>query len=529
MNHELSTPGSPMKNKSNRKNRAPQLQLTRLLAEKARLSFKEFVKQAWHILEPGAQFIPGIQVDAICLHLQAVTEGQVQNLIINLPPGYAKSLLTAVFWPAWVWINHPEVRFLYSSYREDLASRDSVKCRRLIQSAWYQQRWGDSYQMVEDQNQKHRFENDRTGYRIVVPMSGGTGERGDVVVVDDPHSVEQAESDAARIGVSDWWNGTMSTRLNNPSTGHKIVVHQRLHEADLTGDLLARGGYEHLCLPAEFEPDRRCSTSIWIDPRTIPGELLFPREGEREALDNFKITLGSYRYAGQYQQRPAPRGGGIFKKHWWRYWIPKTMSVPPVQVRLPDGSIRNIYAANLPDVLDRQIQSWDMAFKDLSTSDYVVGAVWGAKGADRYLLDQVRDRFDFPETMAAVKAMTKKWPKATLKLVEDKANGPAVIQSLRHDIAGLVPVMPDGGKVARAQAVSPQVESGNVYLPHPAIAPWVEDFVEECAAFPNGKYDDQVDQMGQALNRLLRVVVTPPRYFGPMLPTPRGGDRGWMT
>ena len=206
--------------------------------------------------------------------MQAVTEGRIQNLIINVPPGHAKSLLTAVFWPAWVWIDHPETRWLFSSYREALAIRDSVKCRRLIESDWYQQRWGDRYQMVEDQNQKHRFENDRTGYRVVVPMSGGTGERGDIVVVDDPHSVEQAESDAARTGAIDWWNGTMSTRLNDLSKGHKVVIQQRLHEADLTGDLLIRGGYELLCLPAEFEPDRRCHTSIgWTDPRTSLGRI----------------------------------------------------------------------------------------------------------------------------------------------------------------------------------------------------------------------------------------------------------------
>jgi hypothetical protein len=243
-----------------------------LKVEKACRSFKEFVKQAWPILEQGTQFVGGIHIDAICAHLEAVMEGRIQNLIINVPPGHAKSLLTAVFWPAWAWIHHPESRWLFSSYREPLAIRDSVKCRRLIESEWYQQRWGDRYHMVDDQNQKHRFENDRTGYRVVVPMSGGTGERGDYVVVDDPHSVEQAESDAARISTIDWWNGTMSTRLNDLSRGHKVVIRQRLHESDLTGDLLTRGGYELLCLPAEFEPDHRCDTPIWRDPRTSPGE-----------------------------------------------------------------------------------------------------------------------------------------------------------------------------------------------------------------------------------------------------------------
>jgi hypothetical protein len=241
----------------------------RLKAEKARRRLHEFVVQAWQVLEPETRLIEGVHLDAICEHLQAVTEGRLRNLIINVPPGHAKSLLTSVFWPAWTWIDHPESRWLFSSYREPLATRDSVKCRRLIESEWYQERWGDRYQFTGDQNQKQRFENDRTGYRVVVPMSSGTGERGDYVVVDDPHSVDQAQSDAERTSAVDWWNGSMSTRLNDFATGHKVVIQQRLHEADLTGDLLARGGYELLCLPAEFEPDRRCSTSIGEIPKLL--------------------------------------------------------------------------------------------------------------------------------------------------------------------------------------------------------------------------------------------------------------------
>jgi hypothetical protein len=185
-----------------------------LKAEKARRRLNEFVVQAWGVLEPATPFVDGVHVGAICDHLQAITEGRLRNLIINVPPGHAKSLLTTVFWPAWVWIDHPESRWLFSSYREPLATRDSVKCRRLIECEWYQERWGDRYQLAGDQNQKQRFENDRTGYRVVVPMSSGTGERGDYVVVDDPHSVDQAESDAERTSAVDWWNGSMSTRLN---------------------------------------------------------------------------------------------------------------------------------------------------------------------------------------------------------------------------------------------------------------------------------------------------------------------------
>jgi predicted phage terminase large subunit-like protein len=474
-----------------------------LKREMARRSLHEFVRQAWPVLEPQTPFVEGMHIRAVCDHLQAVSAGQIQNLIINMPPGHAKSLLTAVFWPAWVWIEHPETRWLFSSYREPLATRDSVKCRRLIESEWYQQRWGDRYQLTDDQNQKSRFENTRTGYRIVVPMSAGTGERGDYVVVDDPHSVDQAESETERRSAIEWWNGSMATRLNDFATGHKLVIMQRLHESDLTGDLLVKGGYEHLCLPAEFEAERRSTTSLgWSDPRHERGELLWPEKVSPADLEQLKVTLGSYRYAAQYQQRPSPADGGIFKRSWFRYWRPAHMELPPVQVKTSDGQILSIPAVPIPAQFEQTIQSWDMAFKDLETSDYVVGQVWAADKADRYLLDQLRNRFDMPATKEAVKALSSRWPKAGCKLVEDRANGPAVIQELQHDVPGLIAVTPEGGKVARAQAVSPQVESGNVYLPHPALTPWVGELIEEAAAFPHGRNDDQVDAMTQALNRL---------------------------
>jgi predicted phage terminase large subunit-like protein len=503
----LNSPTSSLSNSTPSLNR-PVLSRLQLKTEKARRRQREFVEQAWPVLEPSATFVAGLHVDAICLHLQAVTEGRIGDLIINVPPGHAKSLLTCVFWPAWVWINHPEVRFLFSSHRMDLATRDSVKWRTLIESDWYQSRWGDRFQLRDDQNQKQRFENSRTGYRVVTPVGVGTVERADIVVVDDPTSVDQAESDTERKAANEWWTGTMTTRLNDLRTGHRVVIQQRLHEDDLTGHLLEKGGYELLMLPEEFEPERACSTSIgWRDPRTEPGQLLWPeRIGNRE-LDVIKRNLGSYRYAGQYQQRPSPATGAVYQRWWWRYWKPPGMNLPPVSVRLADGSWQQIEPVERPDEFDQQWQSWDMAFKDLDTSDYVVGQVWAAKGADRFLLDQTRERMSFPQTLDAVKNLTVKWPHAGCKLVEDKANGSAVIATLRHDVAGMIPVNPDGGKAARAQAVSPQVEAGNVYFPHPAIAPWVEAFIDECASFPAGRHDDQVDAMTQALGRQLGAAI----------------------
>src|SRR5579871_990873 len=525
-----STSANSLKNSSTdllRLWRQGELSYERVNAEKARRRLCEFVEQGWPVLEPHTAFVPGIHVDAICQHLQAITEGRISNLIINVPPGHAKSLLVTVFWPAWVWTTHPEVRWIFASYRADLAIRDSLKCRILMESDWYQQRWGDRFRLRDDQNQKARYENSATGYRVVTSVGTGTGERADIVVVDDPTSVDQADSDAERQSANEWWNGTMTTRLNDLRTGHLVVIQQRLHEDDLTGHLLEQGGYQLLMLPEEFEPERASSTSIgWRDPRTQSGELLWPAKIRSVEVAALKVKLGSYRYSGQYQQRPSPSGGGIFRRHWFRYWKPKTMDLRPVVVRLPDGSQQQIQAIDLPDEFDEMIQSWDMAYKDLKTSDYVAGGVWASKGANRFLIDQLRDRLGFTETLAALQAMTQKWPKALAKLIEDKANGPAVISSLRSRIPGLLAINPEGGKIARAQAVTPYIESGNVFLPHPAIAPWVDGFIEECAIFPNGRHDNQVDQMTQALRR---IRTKPTRISVSLTPlSSYAGEYSWM-
>ena len=327
-------------------------------AEQARRSLREFLEQAWPVLEPHTPFVPGIHVDAICQHLQAITEGRLRDLIINVPPGHAKSLLVAVFWPAWVWISHPGVRWIFGSYRAELAIRDSLKCRTLIESAWYQQRWGDRFRLRDDQNQKTRFENSATGYRVVTSVGTGTGERADIVVVDDPTSVDQAESDAERRTANEWWSGTMSTRLNDPKTGHLVVIQQRLHEDDLTGTLIDEGGYELLMLPEEFEPERACKTSIgWRDPRTEAGEPLWPAKIGPAEVATIRAKLGSYRYSGQYQQRPSPSGGGIFKRHWFRYWQPRGSNFRPVEVRMPDGTLQLIPPIDLPEEFDEMIQN----------------------------------------------------------------------------------------------------------------------------------------------------------------------------
>lgn len=444
-----------------------------------------FVREGWHVVEPASPYVPGWHLDAIAEHLEAVTHGKIRNLIINIPPRHMKSLSVCVFWPCWEWTEDPYVRWLFSSYSDRLATRDSLKCRRLIQSPWYQERWGDAFKLTGDQNEKTRFENNKAGYRLATGVGGAaTGEGGDRLIVDDPIKAKDANSQAARDSANTWWDETMSTRGNDPKTVAKVIIMQRLHEDDLTGHVLTKmreGGehYEHLCLPAEYEPRVYVSGIGWSDPRTEDGALLWPARFGADELERLKRSLGSYGASGQLQQQPVPRGGGMIKRAWWKFY-----KVAPAH-------------------FDQIVDSWDMTFKDTTASDFVSGQKWGRVGADVYLLARIHDRMNFPTAQQAVKNLAAIPPQAPAKLVEDKANGSAIIASLRSIVAGLIPVEPQGGKQARAAAVSPFIEAGNAYLPDPEIAPWIEEFIAECAAFPLALYDDDVDAMSQALARLL--------------------------
>src|SRR5580704_36286 len=331
--------------------------LAKVERELATRSFREFVRQAWPIIEPLTPFVPGWHILTIIDHLEAVTRGDIRNLLINVPPRHMKSLLVSVLWPAWEWIQHPERRWLYSSYAASLSIRDSVKCRMLIESPWYRSFWGDRYTLAFDQNTKARFDNNRSGYRIATSVGGtATGEGGDRIVCDDPHNVQEAESDSVRKATLDWYDIVMSTRVNDPRSAAKVVVMQRCHQQDLSGHLLEQGGWEHLRLPAEYEKPG-CTTSVgWSDPRAEQGELLWAERFGPEELESLKRSLGSYAAAGQLQQRPSPAGGGIFKRHWFRYFQPRGANLPPVVVSLPDGTQMSIPAIEAPFQVNETIQ-----------------------------------------------------------------------------------------------------------------------------------------------------------------------------
>ena len=483
-------------------------------AERARRNLADFVRQAWPIVEPGTPLLWGWHIDAICEHLQAVTRGQIRKLLINVPPGHMKSLITSVFWPAWEWIDAPEIRSLFSSYALDLALRDSMRCRDILTSEWYQQTFDvhwtvkdGHWRLREEQNAKSYFENSKKGFRFCLSVgSRATGFRGNKVVADDPLNAKDAYSKAKRDEAAFWWTKVMPTRINDPRVGAFVMIMQRLHEEDPSGLVLSLGGYEHLCLPSEFDPSRRIVTSIgWTDPRKEEGELLFPELFTKDVIaEAKKILRGDY--AGQHQQEPAPATGAILKKHWWRYWQFYGQNLPPVRVKTEDGTIVEHVAVELPPAFDRELQSWDMAFKDTKDSSKVAGQVWGQVKANKYLIDYVCEHKSFTESVHAVKKMTVAHPKAHLKLVEDKANGPAIIDTLHNQIAGIVAVQPDGSKEARAFAVTPDIEAGNVYLPHPDLYPWVQTFLDNATAFPTGKINDDVDAATQALKRMQRLI-----------------------
>ena len=363
--------------------------------------------------------------------------------------------------------------------------------------------------------------------------------------MDDSNDAQLAFSRAHLDSVNRWWDSAAANRLSSMEYGIRCIIQQRLAEEDHTGHVLRTEPNEWARLiirqefeqPLERDPDFYLTPLGWVDPRIEPGELMFERRFPRRVIDGEKARLGAQGYASQHQQRPAPLGGSVWLRHWWKYWKPVDSKLPPVQVRLADNTVMEVDAQPLPEKFDEEALSWDMAFKDLKSSDYVAGGHWGRLGGNKFLLKQKRAKLSFTDTLAAFREMAAASPRAAAKFVEDKANGTAVIDSLKNEIDGLIAIEPEGGKFARASAVSPQIEAGNVYLPHPAIAPWVNDFIEEAAIFPNGRNDDWVDMTSQLLNRwqnhsfgaLYRHVMTADIYYDDATrPAQRQRPENWV-
>lgn len=462
-----------------------QLQLhDALLKLDAERSFRSYVEQAWPILEPSVPFLPNWHIDYLVEHLEAVTSGELTRLLINMPPRYMKSMLVSVLWPTWEWIQRPDTRWIFASYAESLAIKHSLDRRGVLLSPWFQQRWGDRVRLASDQNEKREFLNTRRGHMAVTSVGGSIlGKGGNRIVVDDPHNPTQAESEVQREAALRFFSRTLSTRLDNKNTDAIVVVMQRLHERDLAA-LCLDLQFTQVCIPAEAEVTTR--VVFPLSGRVLTreaGDVLWPARENAAVLAQQRLLLGSIAYAGQYQQRPVPAGGAVFQREWFRYYD-----------ELPSGL--------------STAQSWDMAFKDRSDSDYVVGLVAGRRGADIYLIDRAKGQWSFSESCRQVARMRQKHPHAHTILIEDAANGPAIIDVLRHKLGGIIPVQPAGGKLSRAQAAQPRVEAGNIYLPNPKPhgqrrpdRDWVDDFVYQLTIFPHGAHDDDVDAFTQLLAR----------------------------
>jgi predicted phage terminase large subunit-like protein len=450
-------------------------------------SLHAFIRRAWPLVE-HRPLISGWHIEAISEHLEAISRGALKRLIINIPPRCMKSYQACVMWPCWEWTNRPETQFLFASYAATLSIRDNTRARRVLESPWYQDHF--ALTLTDDQNQKIRYDNTAGGYRIATSVGGAlTGDGGDVIVIDDPISADDVRSETKRDNVLSWFDETMRSRLNDPKTGAFVVIMQRLHENDLTGHLLANDtGWDHLCLPARFEPDHPTPVKSSIgfkDPRTKDGELLWPeRFGPAELAEI--APPGSYVEAGQLQQRPAPREGGLFKRDAFKV-IPQA---------LPCKTI---------------VRRWDLASTD-GDGDYTAGVKLGERldGEGYIVLDVQRFQKGPGEVRRLIKA-TAEADRAqhgeSVKLIfpQDPAQaGKDQKNSYATEFAVFGPRFEreSGDKEVRADPFAAQVEIGRVSI---VRADWNEPFLNEMASFPKAQHDDQVDAASGAFNAIARA------------------------
>ena len=444
-------------------------------------SLATFARFAWPLLEPATELKWGWALDAICEHLEAVTSGDLTRLLMNVPPGSMKSLLTGVIWPAWEWgpkgLAHH--RFLATAHKQDLAVRDNLKCRRLIRSRWFQHLW--PVLLTSDQDAKTKFENERTGFREAMAFTSMTGSRGDRVILDDPHSVDDANSPIKLAGDIVTFREALPSRVNNDRSAIVIVM-QRLNEQDVSA--VARDlGYEHLMIPMRFESDRRCSTSIgWSDPRQHDGELMFPERFPERQVAELETTLGSYATAGQLQQRPAPRTGGMFQR----------------------GDFEIVEA--LPAGAKKTVRAWDFAATEVKPGrnpDWTVGIRASLIGDVFYVEDVVRGQWN-PSTVETtlLNTASQDGETVTIRMPQDpgaagKADAATKIKLLKGYAVKAIP--PTGEKSVRARPASAQAEAGNIKL---VRGLWNTAFLDEVSVFPAGTHDDQVDAFADAINEL---------------------------
>ena len=490
-------------------------QLTQAQAEFYRRDLREFVAAAWPVVEPKP-FKSNWHLDAICDHLAYVTFGDIRNLIINIPPRQTKSLTASVLWPVWEWLLDPKVQFLFASYAQELAIRDAVKSRRLIESAWFRERYSDSFYLDPSDNRKNRYVNNHGGHRISGSILGkATGEGGDKICIDDPHNMKDVYSDTIRYNTLSTWDNSLRSRLNDPTTGQKILIGQRSHDADLFGHILMTEDerWEVLMLPMEYDPGRHCITffnkgkghqtdkgPLFEDPRSEKGALLNPeRFGDDERKAETK-AMSPRDYSAQFNQDPTSGGGLILKKKWWQQWC-YPQDHPQAGKPMPYPDFTEI------------ISFYDTAFEEEEENDCSARITAGLfeyspTGRDidmevhALLLERFNDRVEFPDLKTEAVAHQVQWsPDRTL--IEKKASGHSLIQELRRagvSVWGVNPGTKD--KTFRAHMVSQVLKEGRLwYIPRN----WAYEVINQCATFPVGENDDLVDCVVMLLGYIRRM------------------------
>ena len=401
----------------------------------------EFVRLAWPLVEPSTKYVTNWHILAICRAAERCVSGDPEwaRQVVNVPPGHMKSLLLSVFLPAWVWTIDPGFCSIYASFDIDISRRDAGRTLQILQSDWYKKTWPEVVLKFKSGRAAETLINNTAGgFRYATSVeSKATGRHAHLRVVDDPikpldtvgnKNITRTSLDK----VITWWDSTMTTRVKD-TQDRWLVIMQRLAERDLAGYLLEKGDCKHVCFPAEYQHGPVCE----LDERTHEGELLWPQLKPQAVVNKLRDALGIYA-AAQLDQQPCNPEGEVFKGEWIQHWT------------------------DYPTVYKR-ILSVDCAFKNTTGSDYVAIQVWGEAGASYYLLDQIHARMSFTDTLEAIKGVLARNPYIGAKLIEDKANGPAVIDSLSKTVTGVIPIRPEGGKTSRANAIKYLFRARNVF------------------------------------------------------------------
>jgi predicted phage terminase large subunit-like protein len=471
-----------------------------VLADCLSKDFSAFLRKAWTVLQPDRTLVWSWHYEYLCEQLTLVKQRKLSRLIVNIPPRTLKSTLITIAFPVWVWLTEPGHNFMAASYSLDLSTEHSVMRRKLLQSQWFQRLWGNRFKISCDRNQVGQFMNDRGGQMIATSVGAAAFGRGcDTAILDDPISADQAQSTVGRTAANNWFDTVLRSRLNNPATGAIVLVMQRLHELDPTGFLLEQepGIWTHTRIPLEAEEDER-----WVFPisgrivRRLRGDILQPERFPPAVVEDLRSRR--LIFAAQSQQRPAPLEGNLIKRSEVRYYGGINPSTGQMDERLPEH-------------FDLKLISVDCAFKDLATSDFVAICVIGIKGRKRFVLNVVNLHLDTAATEHEIRRQRDAHRPISAVLVEDKANGPAVIQRLKATISGVIEINPRGGKTARMFAVAAEWQAGDWLVDRHAA--WTSGFIEQITTFPNARNDDMCDSMSQSASWLLQRTVPTVRIY----------------